>query len=230
MAYIDKLLAPGEAPRYIARQHTLFLIERIIEQVLIAAILIAAGIAGKILLPSRAGEMAGNAAIFIALLLAVWALFEAYWRTLVWRNTEFIVTNRRVIRTQGVLAKRSVDSSLNMINDLSTNQSIMGRIAGYGDVRVFTGNDDADEFYQGIADPLAFKRALLAARDDLLRELSGSGAHPIYPGAPGYPGAAPEYDPAQIPTLIAQLADLAARGAITRHEYEAKRAELLRRL
>ena len=224
MAYVDKLLAPGEAQRYVARQHVLFLIGRIAGRVLLAALLVAAGIAGKVLLPPRAGEMAGNAAIFIALLLALVALFEAFGRTLAWRNEEFIVTNRRVIRIQGVLAKRTIDSSLNMINDLLTNQSIMGRIAGYGDVQVLTGNDDANEFYQGIADPLAFKRALLTARDDLLRELSGSGAHSMYQGA------GPEYGPAQIPALIAQLADLAARGAITPQDYEAKRAELLRRL
>jgi len=226
MAYRDQLLAPGEVTRYVARQHVLFLIGRIAGRVLLAVLLVAAGVAGKVLLPPRAGETVGNAAIFLALLLALVALFEAFGRTLAWRNEEFIVTNRRVIRIQGVFAKRTIDSSLNMINDLLTNQSIAGRIAGYGDVRIITGNDVADEFYQGIADPLAFKRALLASRDDLMHELSGSGAHPVYPG----PGATPEYDPAQIPTLIAQLADLAARGAITRQEYEAKRVELLRRL
>lgn len=235
MAYVDQLLGAGEAQVFVAHQHVLFVLGRIAGRVLLALLLIAAGIAGKVIVTNRAGQIAnatttvsattlGNAVIFVALLLALIPLVQAFWRTLQWRNEQFIVTNRRVIRVQGVLGKRTVDSSLNMINDLLTNQSFAGRLAGYGDVRIVTGNDIADESYQGIADPLAFKRALLGARDAFLRELSGGGS-----GGPRATLPA-EADPAAIPNLIAQLADLRARGAISQHEYDTKRAELLRRL
>lgn len=225
MPYVDQLLAPGETQRYTAHQHVLFLVERIAGRVALAVLLIAAGTAGKVLLTNQGRGAAGTLFIFIAIVLALVPLVQAFWRTLAWRNEQFIVTNRRVIRVQGVLSKRTIDSSLNMINDLLTNQSLAGRLAGYGDVRIVTGNDVADEFYQGIADPLAFKRTLLQARDELLRELSGG-----YRG--GATAALPTVvsDPAAIPGLIAQLADLHARGVLSRQEYETKRAELLRRM
>ncbi len=226
MAYVDRLLGAGETQVFVAHQHVVFVIGRILGRILLAVALIAAGIAGKIAVTNHAAQIANAnrisiAVIFVALLLALIPLVQAFWRTLEWRNEQFIVTNRRVIRVQGVLGKHTIDSSLNMINDLLTNQSVAGRIAGYGDVRIVTGNDIADEFYQGIADPLAFKRALLGARDVFLRELSGSGPRPAL---------APEFDPATIPNLIAQLADLHTRGAISQQEYDSKRAELLRRL
>ena len=226
MAYVDRLLGAGETQVFVAHQHVVFVIGRIIGRILFAVALIAAGIAGKIAVTNHAAQIANAnrisiGVIFVALLLALIPLVQAFWRTLQWRNEQFIVTNRRVIRVQGVLGKRTIDSSLNMINDLLTNQSVAGRIAGYGDVRIVTGNDIADEFYQGIADPLAFKRALLGSRDAFLRELSGGGPRPTL---------APEFDPATIPNLIAQLADLHTRGAISQQEYDTKRAELLRRL
>lgn len=233
MSYVDSLLAPGEEKLYEAHQHILFVIARIVLYVLFAAVLIAAGVLLRVSLPPRIANPAtatlvGNIAVLAALLLALVPLMQALFTLLAWRNHQYVVTSRRVISVAGVLNKRTFDSALNTINDLVTSQSFLGRICNFGSLTVLTGNDAQAPVFEGIEAPLTFKKAMLVAREQFLRELSGyrNGTTPAMPTVP------PHYadDPNEITRLIAQLAQLHQQGAISQTEYDSKRAELLRRL
>ena len=93
--------------------------------------------------------------------------------------------------------------------------------------------------------PDDFKRAMLDAKHDLELELSGARPLPspalraAAPTPTGTPAAAPSSAaPApgssmsadDVTRTLANLADLRDRGAISADDYEAKKAELLRRL
>ena len=60
-----------------------------------------------------------------------------------WRNQEWLITTRRVMRAEGVLNKSVTDSSLEKINDARLDQSIFGRIFGFGTLDILTAAEEA---------------------------------------------------------------------------------------
>lgn len=216
MAYIDNILGHGEEKLYVAHRHIVFLIVRVAARVLIALALLILGV----ILRVKVHEMAGNVLLLICIAAALVPIAQTVILCLQWRNEMYVVTPRRVIQVEGILGKHTMDSSLNMINDLILDQSVWGRMLNFGDLQVVTGNDLGDTL-QGVADPFAFKRALLAAREQYAQPVAAA-----YRTEP-LPGIQPTDD---VTTLIAKLADLRDRGAISEAEFDAKRAELLRRI
>jgi hypothetical protein len=81
-----------------------------------------------------------------------------------WRNQEWLITTRRVIRAEGVLNKSVVDTSLEKINDARLDQSVFGRIFGFGTLDILTAAEEADgkaiSDFPMIAEPVAFKKAM----------------------------------------------------------------------
>ncbi len=218
MAYIDDLLGNGEEKLFEAHPHWTVLARRIAGNTVLTILLLAIGIVAKI----KIGH--GNVGLIVlALFLIAAAVFfvQVVIQFLRWRNEHYIITDHRVIQVSGLLGKHSIDSSLNMINDLVTNQTLVGRMLNYGDLQIVTGNDVGTDTLEHVADPLAFKRAVLAARDAYTDRVSGYRATP------------PPVTPAEhedVASLIAKLADLRDRGAISQAEYDAKRTELLSRM
>jgi uncharacterized membrane protein YdbT with pleckstrin-like domain len=220
MAYIDSILGHGEEKLYVAHRHVIFLIARTVVRILIVLVLLVLGIVLKI----KVHGMTANILLVICIAAALVPIVQTIVLGLQWRNEMYIVTPRRVIQVEGIFGKHTMDSSLNMINDLILDQSIWGRMMNFGDLQVVTGNDLGDKL-QGVADPFAFKRALLAAREQYAQPLNTQPAQYTY--TEPLPTAPPAED---VPTLISRLADLRDRGAISEAEFDAKRAELLRRI
>lgn len=48
--------------------------------------------------------------------------------------SEVMMTNHRVIQVKGVFGKEIADSVLDKLNDVKTDQTLLGRIFGYGDI------------------------------------------------------------------------------------------------
>ena len=88
---------------------------------------------------------------------AVWA----------WRNTEFLVTTRRLVRAEGILNKVVMDANLEKVNDAHLTQGLLGRILGYGDLDVMTAADEMGgvEDFPMLADPIDFKVAMLNQKE-----------------------------------------------------------------
>jgi hypothetical protein len=178
--------------------------------------------------------------------LVIGGLIYFGWQVLRWTNEEFVVTSRRVLQSEGVVNKRVVDSSLEKINDAVLTQSIFGRMFGFGDLDILTASESGISRLRMLRQPDDFKRAMLDAKHDLELELSGARPLPspaLRAAAPNpnpAPAPPPAHAPAPPPTspmsaddvtrTLASLADLRDRGAISADEYEAKKAELLRRL
>jgi hypothetical protein len=241
MPYFDSLLASGEQP--LKREHQHWFVVVADARYAILAWLIAAGLwllSGA--LPDNLRSILG----WVIVILVVGGLLYTAWQILRWQNEEFVVTTRRVLQTEGVVNKRVIDSSLEKINDAVLTQSMFGRIFGFGDLDVLTASEAGISRLRMLRQADDFKRAMLDAKHELELELSGArpmpgpalrAATPSIPIPPPGPSAAPP--PAAAPPsmsaddvtrTLASLADLRDRGAISAEEYEAKKADLLRRL
>jgi uncharacterized membrane protein YdbT with pleckstrin-like domain len=77
-------------------------------------------------------------------------------------TSEFAVTNKRLIVKVGVLRRRIVELQLSKVEAIAVDQSLLGRIFGYGDI-VVTGTGGTKEPFSAISGPLKFRRAVQAA-------------------------------------------------------------------
>jgi membrane protein YdbS with pleckstrin-like domain len=88
-----------------------------------------------------------------------------------WRNQEFLITNRRVIKAQGIFNKEMGDSSLEKVNDARLTQSWLGRIFDYGTLDIMTASESAEtgllNDFPMLAEPVKFKVAMLNQKERL---------------------------------------------------------------
>ncbi len=103
----------------------------------------------------------------LLLLLAVVSLIWLPIDLVRWRSRKYVLTDRRIIRLEGVLRKSSFDSSLEMVNDIETSQSVLGRALGYIDLTIYTASDTENQHYPQLIDGLEFKKAVLDAKEAL---------------------------------------------------------------
>lgn len=82
---------------------------------------------------------------------------------IIMKTTDFAVTSRRVILKRGWLNRKTQELAVESIEGVSLDQSIVARMFGYGRV-VVTGTGDAVIVFPPMAHPVAFRRAIEAAR------------------------------------------------------------------
>jgi hypothetical protein len=148
-----------------------------------------------------------------------------------WRTAEYHVTNRRVFGTDGLLRRRQTDTLLTSIADVKTLIPWLGRMLGFGTVRIVSASGDAGaDSFTNVRDVEPFKREILeqkAGAGALVERAAGTqtaAAPPPNSGTPAPPSSA------DITATLGELARLRDAGAITAAEYEAKKTELLARL
>lgn len=231
MSYAESLLADGERVIYRTRQHVLAPVLNArwaLGVLVLTAVLFFVGNA----VPSGgftgwAKQPFGWAALVALLVGLVWLLL-VYLR---WAAEDYVVTDRRVLKIEGIINKHSADSSLDKINDAVIDQSFVGRIFGYGDLTILTAAEEAVDRYSMLAHALLFKRTMLNAKHDMeeggrrvsppLRAQAAVGA------GVGGGSEVRRMSPDEVTQTLGRLADLRDRGAISAEEYEAKKADLL---
>lgn len=77
---------------------------------------------------------------------------------------EFGVTDRRVVARMGWLSTRTVELSVAKVESLVIEQSVPGRLFGYGDVKI-VGTGGTAESFRGVMDPIGFRKAVNQAAD-----------------------------------------------------------------
>lgn len=75
------------------------------------------------------------------------------------RYMELGVTNKRAILKRGIISRRTEEMKLTSIETVEIDQGIIGRILGFGKVRL-TGRGTSDFVFKGIDDPIAVKRQI----------------------------------------------------------------------
>jgi len=107
-----------------------------------------------------------GAVIFLGLAACYFGYREWYRRRDIWA-----VTNLRVIDEKGIFSRYSKESPLDKINNLSYNQSILGRILNFGNVEIQTAAEDGATIYRQVAKPKQLKETIAHCRDEYGREL-----------------------------------------------------------
>lgn len=107
----------------------------------------------------------GAWAALILLGIILVGLFIFIGAALKMKTTDFAVTNRRVILKRGWLNRHTQELSVESVEGVTLDQSIIARMFGYGRV-VVTGTGDAVIAFPPMANPVGFRRAIEAARAD----------------------------------------------------------------
>ena len=151
--YIDDILQPGEKVLYSTNAHWIFYLPAIAAWI-VAAIL---------LFMSRATITEGIILLCLSA-SAVAAIAALYWSFKAWFHrwtTETDVTNLRVVHKTGFIKRRTFEMSLDKVESVDVNQSILGRLLNYGNVTV-RGVGEGAETIETIASPLDFRNHITA--------------------------------------------------------------------
>lgn len=151
--YIDEILQPGEKVLYSTNAHWIFFLPAMAGW--------AVAIVFLVLSRMIVTEMPVLLCLTMAALAAIFALYKTLTAWFHRWTTETDVTNLRVIHKTGFIKRRSFEMSLDKIESVDVEQSILGRILNYGDVTVL-GVGEGKEPISTIASPLAFRNAITA--------------------------------------------------------------------
>ena len=241
--YADSLLADGEEIVVRTRQHWLAPVidARYPWLLLLAGIVL-------LVLQTNLGEGQGQDVfrwvIFALIVVSLAWLAKTY---VAWWNQDYLITNRRVLKVEGIINKRSGDSSLEKINDAQLHQNLFGRMFDYGDLDILTAADTGIDHYRMLDKAPLFKREMLNQKHELEGEFSRPmPSPPLRASVAPAPAPAPEVAAVgaasaggsgvrhmsadEVTRALASLADLRDRGAISADEYDQKKSELLSRL
>jgi uncharacterized membrane protein YdbT with pleckstrin-like domain len=151
--YIDEILQPGEKVLYSTNAHWMFYLPAMAAWMLALVLLFLA----------RATITEGIVLLCLSA-SAVVAIAALYWTAKAWFHrwtTETDVTNLRVVHKSGFIKRRTFEMSLDKVESVDVNQSILGRIMNYGDVTV-RGVGEGAETIKAIASPLEFRNYITA--------------------------------------------------------------------
>ena len=151
--YIDDILQPGEKVLYSTNAHWIFHLPGIL--LWMAAV--------TFLILSRM-FVSGTPMRLCLSLAAISALAALYFTLRAFNDpatTETDVTNLRVVHKTGFVRRRTFEMSLDKVESVDVNQTILGRILNYGDVTV-RGVGEGAETIKTIASPLDFRNHITA--------------------------------------------------------------------
>jgi len=90
--------------------------------------------------------------------ISVSALFSLMLAPFIARATsEFAVTNKRIVIKLGLISRRTIEMNLSKVESVIVDQSILGRLLGYGTI-IVVGSGGTKEPFHCITDPMTFRR------------------------------------------------------------------------
>ena len=163
------------------------------------------GIVVRIVFDGDAEEVLTWIAIALILISAVWVIA----RYAKWSTTNFVITSDRVIFRSGVFAKSGIEIPLERINTVLSNQSVLERMLGSGDLLIESAGELGQQRFTDIKSPARVQNLIHAQRE--------SNNARMYTGGAG----------TDIPSQIEKLEGLLERGSITEEEFEDQKRRLL---
>jgi uncharacterized membrane protein YdbT with pleckstrin-like domain len=151
--YIDEILQPGEKVLYSTNAHWIYFLPSILGWIAAAVFLVLSGI-----VPAGPPVLVCLSLAVIAALVALFKTATAWFHR--W-TTETDVTNFRVVHKTGFVKRQTFEMSVDKVESVDVNQSILGRLLNYGDVTVL-GVGEGGKTLDMIASPLSFRNAITA--------------------------------------------------------------------
>lgn len=155
---------PGESLVLKAHQHWVVLVKPL----LIPILLLAGAVVYDFV--SQVNQLyVSLAAIAVALL---WVIV-VYVR---WNARGFTITDRRVLLDTGVFSRSSKVIALDRVQDIATNQSVLGRMLNYGRIEIDSAGAAGAEVLTAIPNPQKFRDEVFVRAEALRTQ--GAGAPP----------------------------------------------------
>jgi uncharacterized membrane protein YdbT with pleckstrin-like domain len=221
VSYVERLLAPGETVLHRTRRHWVVLMRWVGSALVLAVLgLVMAslfGLGGFV--GAGVGALVGLGLVTIAVLVSLPGILR-------WASEVYLVTDRRVVRVSGVLQKQALDSGLAKVNDVRLEQTVAGRLLGYGTLEIITASESGINRLEYLPHPMAFKRAMMTAAEargvsvvPVVAEGTSAAVAPSPAGAPRSPA-----------DRLADLDEMKRRGLLGDDEYRKKRDEILKQV
>lgn len=99
---------------------------------------IPAAVAGVIIALLVSLDRTWEVLVFIPVVLGALPLLTTY---LYWRNTVFVLTDRRIISQYGFLSRHFNDTGLDKVQNISLSQPLLERLFGFGDIAIITSGE-----------------------------------------------------------------------------------------
>ena len=149
--YIEEILQPGEKVLYSTNEHWMYFLPAIAAWVVVVAFLVLWRLVTADVLMFVCLALAAIAGV-AALYLTATAWFHRW-------TTETDVTNLRVVHKTGFIKRQTFEMSLDKVESVDVNQSILGRLMDYGDLTI-QGVGEGTRTITTITSPLEFRNAI----------------------------------------------------------------------
>ena len=100
----------------------------------------------------------------VLLLVFVVGLVFLIWAWIRVKSTELAITNKRVIAKFGFISRNTMEISIQKVESIQVQQSLMGRMLDYGTL-IVSGTGSSHAPIPSISDPMAFRRAFVEAQE-----------------------------------------------------------------
>jgi uncharacterized membrane protein YdbT with pleckstrin-like domain len=137
------------------------------------------------------------------------------WRVARRQTTNLVLTTDRLIRREGVVAKRGKEIPLERVNDIGYHQSVFERLIGTGDLSIESAGARSRETFSDIPRPAVVQNEIYRQMEACAMRRSDRATVPR---------------DLSVPEQLEKLDDLRQRGIITWAEFDAKKQQLLDRL
>jgi uncharacterized membrane protein YdbT with pleckstrin-like domain len=160
--------------------------------------------------------------IIIILVSALYPLLEY----LSWRHNLWCVTSLRVVDETGFFTRYSKESPLDKINNVEYDQTVWGRLFGFGNVDIQTAAELGETKYQLIHHPKLLKDTITHAQEEYKKmQISNQATQFAEAIARINPAAQPSQQ--MIADELHKLFELMQKGAITQEEFVAQKKKLM---
>lgn len=205
------VLKPGEKKLIIIRQHWLKLALPFVAWLMLAILLL-------VFIKNYRVDF------IIILLTALYPLIEY----INWKNNLWCVTNLRVVDESGFFTRYSKESPLDKINNVEYDQSIWGRLFGFGNVDIQTAAELGETTYNLIHHPKLLKDTITHAQEEYKKmQIANQATQLAEAIARKNVNVVGQPSQQMIADELHKLFELLQKGAITQEEYVAQKNKLM---
>ncbi len=140
-------------------------------------------------------------------------------------NNVWAVTNLRVIDEHGVFSNNTKESPLDKINNVSYDQSVWGKIFGYGNVQIQTAAEIGSTAYYAVENPKKLKDTITHMQEEYKQQQIKKQATELASAIIG--GQQRPNHRIDIATELEKLYNLKQKGILTEEEYTIGKAKIL---
>ena len=167
--------------------------------------------------------LAETTGFILTLVAALYPLYEY----LNYKSNLWCVTNLRVVDESGFFGRYSKESPLDKINNVEYEQSILGRLFGYGDVDIQTAAEMGETTYELIHHPKLLKDTITHAQEEYKKNQVSSQASQLAKAIAQNTNLSNANSHQMIADELQKLFELLQKGAITQEEYQTQKRKLM---